>query len=202
MGTIGDQLQDNREPTLLLYLLDELSPADRAEVKRLLEMDPSLQNDLDNLRLLHADVMGQLENLDTNAPLLTAADQSTRKVMREMRKHQLELNSRTPVRLESSSVREMPRWIYPVAAAAAIVFIFLGLWGVGVIDFGPGATGTGREIVDNSYTDYPYPDVTPQQERLEDILFASFGNGEEIDHPLELEESEDPATIIGSDASL
>jgi hypothetical protein len=198
MSQIGDQLQRDREPVLLLYLADELSPADRAEVKRLLSEDPSLQQHLESLRALHAQVVGQLDDLEAATELNTSLEVSIKRAVREMRRHQLESAGREPAALEASTFRKVPRWAYSVAAAAAIIFIVLGLWGVGVIEFAPTMPGP---IVDQG-SGYPsqYEDLAYQPERLEDILFASFG-GEEIDHPLELEESEDPAAITPTDAS-
>jgi hypothetical protein len=70
----------------------------------------------------------------------------------------------------------------------------LGLWGVGAIDFSPSLPGPGNSgIARQTDGDSPiYAEVA--QERLSDILFASFG-GDELDHPIELEETEDPAAF-------
>ena len=81
-----------------------------------------------------------------------------------------------------------------MAAAAAAIFIVLGLWGVGVIDFQPTLAEQNRSQMphyDND--DYAYRDQVVQ-ERLQRILLASFG-AEDSDHPAELEESEDPAAL-------
>src|SRR5688572_27152108 len=102
---MSDQMRDHREPTLLLYLFDELSPAERAEVKRLLANDSSLQSDLESLRALHGQVVGGLEDLDVAMPLTTSADQSVRRVMRDMRRHQLEIETRPPAELEKKTAR-------------------------------------------------------------------------------------------------
>jgi anti-sigma factor RsiW len=194
MASIGDQIRDNREPTLLLYLFDELSPSDRAEVKRLLADDPSLQKDLEALQALHTRISSSLEELDGSTPLVTSADQSARRVMRELRRQQLEMEIRPASQLELPR-RQVPRVVYAVAAVAAIIILTLGMWGVGIFDFGtPGSNGTlvdtGNEIA---------PEYVESRERLEDILFASFGGGEEMDHPPELEESEDPAAFDSSE---
>src|SRR5687767_6770294 len=96
MASIGDQIRDNREPTLLLYLFDELAPSDRAEVKRLLAEDSSLQKDLEALQALHTQISSGVEQLDAASPLVTSADQSARRVMRELRRRQLELEANAP----------------------------------------------------------------------------------------------------------
>ena len=75
------------------------------------------------MRELQATVAGGIEELDSARPLHMSEEVSTRRVMREMRRFQLELNSRAPVQLEASSLRAWPKWIYPVAAAAAAIFI-------------------------------------------------------------------------------
>jgi len=112
-----------------------------------------------------------------------------------MRRFQLELTSRSPAQLEASSLRSWPKWIYPVAAAAAAIFIVLGLWGVGVIDFQPTLADQNRSQMPHYETD-EYSSYRDQvvQERLQRILLASFGV-EDSDHPAELDESEDPAAL-------
>ena len=194
MADIANQLQTDREAVLLLYLADEMTLEDRAELEKILTSDASLRGDLERVRELQATVAGGIEELDSARPLHMSEEVSTRRVMREMRRFQLELNSRAPVQLEASSLRAWPKWIYPVAAAAAAIFIVLGLWGVGVIDFQPTLAEQNRSQMphyDNE--DYAYRDQQVQ-ERLQGILLASFGV-EESDHPAELEESEDPAAL-------
>src|SRR6266487_2440030 len=116
--------------------------------------------------------------------------------MREMRRFQLELTARAPMQLEASSVRAWPRWIYPMAAAAAIIFAVLGLWGVGVIDFQPTLAEQDRSRMPHYETDdFPVYRDQVTQDRLQRILLASFGGVDEMDHPAELEESEDPGTV-------
>ena len=195
MGDIGSQLQTDREAVLLLYLANELSAEDRSELERMLSKDPALERDLRRLGELQEEVAGGLAELDSARPLHMSEEISTRRVMREMRRFQLELNSRAPVQLEASSLRRWPRWIYPVGAAAAIIFTVLGLWGVNVIDFQPNLAEQNRSRMPHYESDDfpPYRDQLAQ-ERLQRILLASFGV-EESDHPAELEESEDPGTL-------
>jgi hypothetical protein len=50
MADIANQLQTDREAVLLLYLADELPPQDRAEVERMLSVEPALRHDLDRIR--------------------------------------------------------------------------------------------------------------------------------------------------------
>jgi hypothetical protein len=192
---MSDHIRDYRQPTLLLYLFDELSPAERAEVKRLIAEDASLQNDLESLRAIHGQVAGGLEELDAAMPLVTSADQSVRRVMREMRHHQLEIEIRPVAQLEGKLAKDWPRWVYGVISAAALIFIALSMWGMDFFDFTPAMPGPRAD----QHQVYDAPDYYADREKLEDILFASFGGGEEIDHPLELEETEDPAAFDSAD---
>ena len=135
-----------------------------------------------------------MSELDAGRPLRMSEDVSSRRVMREMRRFGLELKNRAPVQLEASTVRHWPRWIYPVGAVAAIIFTFLALWGFGVIDIQPNLAEQDRSRMPHyDGDDFPMYRDQMAQERLQRILLASFV--EETDHPAELEESEDPATL-------
>jgi anti-sigma factor RsiW len=195
MADIANQLQGDREAVLLLYLAEELPKGDRAELERILASDAALAADLDRLRSLQGDVVGQLKELDAASPLRMSDDISARRVMREMRRFQLELKARAPMQLEASTVKPWPTWIYPVAAAAAIIFGFLALWGFGVIDIQPQLAEQDRSRMphyDTDTNDYIYRDQVAQ-DRLQRILLASFAGVDESDHPSELEDMEDPA---------
>ena len=96
MSDITNQLQNDREAVLLLYLAEELSREDRSDLERMLRQDQSLAADLERLRALQGEVVGGLEELDAT-PLRMSEEISTRRVMREMRRFQLELKSRSPV---------------------------------------------------------------------------------------------------------
>jgi hypothetical protein len=194
MGDLTNQLQTNREAILLLYLANELPAADRAELERILIADQSLRQDLERLGGLHEQVTMGLKELDAAHPLHMSEELSTRRVMRELRQFQLELTTRAPVQLEASTIRKWPRWVYPVAAAAAIIFMALFLWGVGLIDIQPNLADQDRSRMPH-YEGDDFPSYRDQlaQDRLQRILLASFGI--EDDHPAELEESEDPGTL-------
>src|SRR5215208_4690825 len=137
MSDISNQLQSDPEAVLLLYLAQELGAQDCADLERILTQDQSLRHDLERLQALQSEVAGGLQELDSAAPLHMSYELSTRRVMREIRRFQLELNSRAPVQLEASTLRHWPRWIYPVGAAAAMIFAVLALWGWGFIDLQP-----------------------------------------------------------------
>jgi anti-sigma factor RsiW len=191
---IANQLQTDREAVLLLYLANELAAGDRAELERMLTADQALRQDLERVRALQERVAGQMAALDAASPLRMSEELSTRRVMKELRRFQLELTTRAPVELEASTLRKWPRWIYPVAAAAALIFMTLFLWAMGVIDIQPNLAEQDRSRMPH-YEGDDYTAYRDQlaQERLQRILLASFGAEE--DHPAELEESEDPGTL-------
>ena len=195
MADLANQLQNDREAVLLLYLAEELPREDRVELERLLASDAALAADLDRLRSLHSETVAQFQELDAASPLRMSDEISTRRVMREMRRFQLELKSRAPVQLEASTLRHPPRWIYPIGAVAAMIFLFLALWGFGVIDIQPQLAEQDRSRMphyDND--DLIYRDQVAQ-DRLQRILFASFAGVDDSDHPTELEDLEDPAAV-------
>lgn len=55
---------ENNEAILLMYLADELSPQDRAEVDQMLASDPNLRSELDILRQTQTLAYDALESLD------------------------------------------------------------------------------------------------------------------------------------------
>src|SRR5437773_7550485 len=201
MASLIDQLKDHREPTLLLYLANEFPPQHRADLERILTTDAALRHELESLRALQSQVMGGLADLDSSTPLHASEEISTRRIMREMRRLKLEMDAKAPAQLEPSTLRTWPRWIYPLAAAAAIIFIFLGLWGFGFIDITPAMPGprAPAQNIDDDYMNYMNPGLAEMnpQDRLQSILLASFGveDFDHLDHPLELEESEDPGAL-------
>jgi len=138
MADLLKSLQD-RQAVLLMYAVDELPAEDRAEVERMLQADPSLRAELASMRELHAQVTGGLDQLDLVEAALPE-EMVTRRVVREMRRHQLELSVRPQSSPQLRRWRSMPWWTYPLASAAAIVFIVLGLWGVGILDWSPEAS--------------------------------------------------------------
>jgi len=81
MSDIANQLQNDREAVLLLYLAEELPREDRSDLERMLRQDQSLAADLEQLRALQGQVVGGLKELDAH-PLRMSEEISTRRVMR------------------------------------------------------------------------------------------------------------------------
>jgi len=122
---------ENNEAILLMYLADELPEEDRQEVEQMLAKDPAFRAELARLSELHdmvAGAMRELDNQDQDRP-----EQSIRRVVRQMRRHQLELAAQPAPIPEEHRRRHWPWWSYPMAAAAAAIFILIGLWGIGVL---------------------------------------------------------------------
>jgi hypothetical protein len=74
-----------------------------------------------------------------------ANEMAVRRVLREMKRHHAELMLR-PQPAPVDAGRAWPLWAVPMAAAAAALFLFIGLWGVGVIEFDPVVGGVTGEI--------------------------------------------------------
>lgn len=127
MQSLIQQLQNN-ESILLMYLAGELGSEDRVEVEQMLERDPAMKAELQELRQAQALANDVLARLDAADPI--AADSvSVRKISRHMRQWQVD-------RAEALANQQPERklkyawWIYPAVsvAAASILFAFLMWW--------------------------------------------------------------------------
>ena len=124
------------DAVLMLYLADELSASQRAQVEKRLVTDAAFRAGCESLRILNSETR-RFVSADSAASSTELADEMTvRRVVREMNKRRLELVAR-PAASSAPRRRAYPAWIYPLAACAAIVFLVLGMWGVGVIDYDP-----------------------------------------------------------------
>jgi hypothetical protein len=134
------------EAILLMYLADELPRDDRAEVEQMLATDAALRADLERLREVHEMLAGAMS---ADGGMSRAADETAvRRVTREMKRHQAELALRPKVE-PTDTRRAWPLWTVPLASAAAAMFLFIGLWGMGVIDIPGGSIGgSPRSMVD------------------------------------------------------
>jgi hypothetical protein len=150
MASILQQLENN-EAILLMYLADELPSEDRLEVEQMLRNDAGLRAMLDRLRETQRGSMSFLGELDAAIPL-PDEDGAVRRLIRTMRKRQLELAARPAEAPPAAPLhKRLPAWAYPIVSVAAAIIIALGLWGVGVFDFGPkggitDSTGGGEDV--------------------------------------------------------
>jgi len=130
---------DSNEAVLLMYLAEELPAEDRAEVEQMLAGDGALREQLECLRQVQSVVSGHFA-IEQQRQAFKNDEAVVRRTLREMRRHKLESAARPAVEGAAQRwrlLRNWPRWAYPAAAAAAVLFVLLGLWGVGVINLGP-----------------------------------------------------------------
>ncbi|HEX2972573.1 MAG TPA: hypothetical protein VHP11_09580 [Tepidisphaeraceae bacterium] len=151
MASLLEKLGDN-QAILLMYLAEELPPQERAQVDQMLAADPSLRAELDQLLALQDFVAETLDGAETPIDI-RSEEAAIRRVVREMRRHQVELLTR-PIDLPAQT-RRWPRWAYSAAAAAAVVFMLIGLWGIGAFDLQPlpGNLAPSQAVVTNDVLD-------------------------------------------------
>ena len=112
--------------TLLLYLADELSPEDRAEVERRLLADPELRAELESLREAQALADSRLAALYAATPVDEGA--AVRNVSRALRQWQARPRVAAPAGAADAGPRRFPPWAYPVAVAAAVALVAGVTW--------------------------------------------------------------------------
>ena len=129
MSSLLKQIDDD-DSLLMLYLVDELSDADRAAVDQRLLGDESLREKLDDLRSTYASSIDLLAAGDEATPLPVSSDVATRRVSRLIRQWQVD-HVVGPREAEAVPVRGLryPWWVYPTSAAAALFLAFLVWWG-------------------------------------------------------------------------
>jgi hypothetical protein len=120
MPTQLQHLQNN-EAILLMYLGGELPPGDRDEVEQMLASDPNLRGELDALRATQEQLTGFFSRADAATPLPLARPVAVRQVARAIRQWQDDRAG--AARAESRRRIRLPWWVYPSAAAAAILAI-------------------------------------------------------------------------------
>src|SRR5579859_4137933 len=112
-----------------MYLADELPAVERAQVEQLLASDSSLRQELEALRSAQDQFVDQLASADAAASTLGEAS-SINRVTRAMRQHHVR-RVLTPVGESPRSIHfwaRVPRWGYPIAAAAAVALVYVGYW--------------------------------------------------------------------------
>jgi anti-sigma factor RsiW len=110
---------DNDEQLLLLYMADELSPADRAELDARLGRDPALAQKLDRLASIQLEIEARLERLDRSVGAVRA-DVIARQIGRELRQRLASPKVQLPSRSAPPRHRMLP-WLIPSGIAAAFV---------------------------------------------------------------------------------
>jgi hypothetical protein len=127
MTSLLHQLENN-DAILLMYLADELSAEDRAEVEQMLASDAQMRAALDQLRSAHDDTVAAMAKGDAVARLPVSAGVAVRRVTRAMRQWQTDQFTHEPEPEPTNELR-FPWWSYPLTTAAAVLIAFLVWWG-------------------------------------------------------------------------
>ena len=121
--------QLDQSARLLMYLADELPAGERAKVDQLLAGDASLRQELEALQAAQDEFARCVASADAAMPTIGEAS-SINRITRAMRQHQVR-RVLTPAAQTPKSVHfwsRVPRWGYPIAAAAAIALAYVGYW--------------------------------------------------------------------------
>jgi anti-sigma factor RsiW len=113
---------------LLMYLFDELSPADKLTIERKLQGDSELQARLEELRQANAAYEGALRSIDSSGGVPAADMAAARRASRLMKQWAAGRSQRPRVIAKSRDLR-VPWWGYPIVSAAAIL-VALVFWGL------------------------------------------------------------------------
>jgi hypothetical protein len=111
---------ENDEQVLLLYLADEVTPAERAEIDVRLVQDVALAAKLEHLSTMHFQIEQRLRELDKFSGTTMRRDVAARQVGREIRQRLARPKAEPPVAATERRHRMLP-WLIPSGIAAAIV---------------------------------------------------------------------------------
>jgi hypothetical protein len=115
------QLQSN-EAILQMYLAGELPEVDREEVRQMLASDPTLRNELEEIRSAHEAAFAMLRDLDAGShPVMSPAQASARigTLINQWTDERLR-----PAMLLPQTPRALPWWRYSLSAAAMLMFSY------------------------------------------------------------------------------
>jgi anti-sigma factor RsiW len=127
MPTETEQL--DQDALLMLYVADELSAEQRAELEGRLAGDPELAAELARLRDARDVCFAALARADGRGRLPMSEGVAVRRVGRAMRQWQVERELARNAAAPAAPRRKLAWWVYPSAAAAAIIVGFL-VWSV------------------------------------------------------------------------
>jgi anti-sigma factor RsiW len=120
--------QMDNPSALLMYLAGELPPEERAIVEQRLAADPSLRSELEEIRSAQAEFEVAMAALDRAEPVASEASAVAR-IGRAMRQHQVRVVAVPDAPSRSVSFwNRVPRWSYPLTAAAAAALVYVGWW--------------------------------------------------------------------------
>ncbi len=175
--SILTDIQSN-EARLLLYAADELSLADRAQVDQMLAQDAQLRSLLAQLQRLDAQARVRL---DAQSFELPDVDRAVLKAQRAMREATASPAPSTAPAAEPMKL-PLPWWMYPVAAAAAI--LVAAAMFVANRTPQPLAPPLPTQIASldaiHSQVDVDSPMPSPEADRMAEDLAASFDDSEHV----------------------
>ena len=117
-----EQLDQTSE--LLMYLAGELPHRQSMALEKRLAADSALARELETLRELQSDFDSQMQALDRKR--IPGQAMAVARISRAMRMHGV--NQEADESLAPRRVLRMPAWGYPIAAAAAVVLVYVGWW--------------------------------------------------------------------------
>jgi hypothetical protein len=175
MQSVLEQLKSD-ESLLLMYMADELSGEDRAQLEARLEREPDLRAQLEQVRALNDSVADAITGLDSSMRLPVSEGVAVRKVVRVMRQWQSDRMAPRPPEEPVDQLR-FPWWSYPLATAAAVLIAFIVWWGA---QDGP-PEPRGRRASGNAPWEMERPYVMDWNEITMHRLARSLSEGYETD---------------------
>lgn len=166
MSLVSSVLQQfgSREAVLVMYVADELSPPDRAEVERMLASDAGLRTDLERLREASDLFASSMFALDRSIRLPLPEKVGVERIARVVRQRR-DLRLARPVVATSKPALRFPWWSYPLAAAASVVIAFVVWWG-----------NSERRDDRFAHTTYFEPEeLLSDADRLADLIYLTMG---------------------------
>jgi anti-sigma factor RsiW len=156
------------ESLLLMYIADELSVGDRAEIERRLEADGGARRTLEDLRRANSMVEQLLREDDRATALPVGPSVAVRNVSRAIRQWQVDRLAPRPEPVVEKKLR-YPWWVYPTASAAALFLAFLVWWG------NWGHDREQQQVAQNTHVEV----LDPEAEALADVAVDSMQGNEE-----------------------
>jgi hypothetical protein len=160
---------ENNEQILLMYLADELPADDRIEVEQMIRSDASLRQEMDRLQEAYQFVDRELARLNETQPTALHSEFAARNVGREIRQRLARPKVASSAPHGEQSARSW-RWLYPTAAAAAVLVGAL-LWLDHEAGMIPSTTGGGPVVTDNPNPGLPDVPAAPRPEMDQYAIF-------------------------------
>lgn len=129
MRSILEQLESD-QAIILMYVADELAPADRAQVEQRLAIDAAFRQQLEDLQKIHSEIDAGFASLDAAQPLPASVLSAQAKVSRLMKQWNTDRLTRRRSAVETPGVFSRLAPAYPFIAAAALFCGFIIWWGL------------------------------------------------------------------------